>query len=110
MATIFMALLPLVIVFALSMIGPLIIILKWHRRPVWAMVTASVVYVLPVFLLSLFSIFTGFQNTEDPYFYASFIVFIGIWLILGLIFLVPIQWKNRKTRARREHMKIENTF
>ena len=110
---ILLAFVPVIIFLLLSLFIPTIIVLKWHKRPVWAMITASIIYVLPFILISILGSDKGYKiqdNTHFIYLVSIIIVASLIWLLIGLIFLVPIQMKSRKKRQRRMQSKIDEAF
>lgn len=108
--TIFNVLLVLTILMIVSLILPIIIVIKWRRRPVWAMLTAAAIYVLPVLIVSIQSIIDGNQNQTGQALYVSFMLAMIIWLIIGLVVLLPIQWKSRKSRKRILRDSIDEAF
>ena len=110
---ILLAFVPVIIFLLLSLLIPTIIVLKWHKRPVWAMIAASVIYVLPFVLISILGSDPGYQIQESPHFiYLASIIIVAslIWLLIGFVFLVPIQMISRKKRQRRMQSKIDEAF
>jgi len=110
MTTFFSIVLPIIIFLLLSLIVPIIIVLKWHKRPGWAMFMAASIYLLPLISLLVFSTVAGFQDTDDPFFLIGMIFLVIIWLLIGLIFLLPTQMKSRKNKLRSMQSKIDDAF
>ena len=89
---------------------PIIIVIRWRSRPTWSILTASLIYVLPMFLLLIFSVIGGYQRSTGIELFLFFLIFMVIYLIIGLLFLAPIQRKTLNSRKRRLKDKIDTAF
>ena len=110
MISVFYMLLPLIIVSVISLVIPIIIVIKWKSRPFLSLVTASVVYLLPMLLFIIGSILYGYQRATGAELYLYMFIFLTVYLFFGLIFLVPIQRVSRKRQRQNLTDKIEMTF
>ena len=106
----FHSLLIILIFLALSLILPIIIVLKWLSRPVWAMFSACVLYCLPLILVIVASVYGGHQEVSGAMLWLGSALLTFIWLIPGFLVLILIQWWSRKRRARRAKSAIEEAF
>jgi len=110
MAGFFFALVPLFIILIVSLIVPIIIVLRWQNRPVWALTIATSVFMFPIILLTILTMIGGYTTAQGRSLLLSALALFAIWMIIGLIFLVPIQWQSRKLKKRRIQNSIDQTF
>lgn len=106
----FYSFLAVFIFFVLSLILPLIIVLKWSSRPVWAILIACGLYCVPMIAISLASIFSGYQVQTGIELWSTMAIAILTWLIPGFLVLILTQWRSRKRRDRRVKAAIEDAF
>jgi amino acid transporter len=104
------ALIILLIFMLLSLVIPIVIVIKWRSRPGWALFTASGLYCLPIIPFSLGPILSGYQDATGSDLWISFFVFLMFWLVPGFLILLIIQWQSRKRRKRKERAVIEEAF
>lgn len=83
----------------ISLIIPIIIVMKWHRRQFAALVVSSLIYMLPLFLVLMDTIIAGNHPHTGLSLFTITSVFMTIWLLIGLLILVPIQWKAEKIES-----------
>ena len=97
-------------VFLLSLIAPIVMVINWQSRPVWSLLTASGLYLLPIFFFLIYSIVGGYQRATGMTLVVISVIFMIAWLLAGLVFLVPIQWKSRKAWKKRNMPKPQDVF
>ena len=100
----------LLIFMMLSLVIPIVIVLKWRSRPGWALFTASGLYCLPIIPFSLGPILSGYQDATGSDLWIPFVVFLLFWLVPGFLILKLIQWQSRKRRKQKERAVIEGVF
>ena len=110
MASFFFAILPIFIVLLVSLIVPIIIVLKWQNRPVWALMIATCLYMFPFILVIIYTIIGGYSDASGLSLIMNVLILLGIYLLLGLFVLIPIQWQSRRIKKRRFQANIDKTF
>ncbi len=108
--TLLLLLLPLIILLGLSLIIPIIIVLKWYRRPILALVVALGIYLMPFISILAIAVLQEGGSPERPDSLVGLIGAIAILLVFGAPVLTIIQWKSRRNRKRRAQEKIDKAF
>jgi len=100
-----MGLIILVIVLA-SFILPFVLVIFWHKRPIVALVIASVIAIIVPFMAGMIQTFQAMMiyGTGDPQLMANGIRMAVSLPVFSLFIIVPllafVQWVSRKLRAR----------
>jgi O-antigen ligase len=105
-------LLPLFTVLGLSLIFPILIIMKWQSRPVLALATATLVCFLSIMLIYLGGAYlegSSDRGTLDRL-TSGFVGMLLFTLVFGFPILAVLQWRRRKKRKQKIRAEINDAF
>jgi len=104
-------LIPLLIILGLSLILPIIVVLRWKLFPKLALFAGTAICFLTLAAMTIFSVFILNKNGSiDPGIQPRAILGVGmISLIFGLPFLATIQWRSRRKLKRKTALSAEQT-
>lgn len=105
-------LLPLFILIGISLIFPILIIMKWQSRPVLALATATLVCFLSIMLIYLGGAYlegSSDRGTLDRLM-SGFVGMLLFTLIFGFPVLALLQWRRRKKRRQKIRAEIDDAF
>ena len=105
-------LLPLLIVLGLSLIFPIVIVLKWQAHPVLVLVTATLVCFLSIVFIYLAG--AHLEGSSDrsalDRLSSGFVGMLLFTLVFGFPVLAVLQWRSRKKRRRKMQAEIDDAF
>jgi len=109
-SSIFLVIWPLIIVLLISLIVSIAVVLRWNNRPKLALITALTIYLAPLILLIGLTVIGGHTRSQGLSLTFSAVILGAVWLIIGFLILVPVQWKSLRSEKKRAQMKIGSTF